>query len=153
MRFKKDPSRRVRYEWVYWCVHHSRPQNAPSDPIIPFPTGRVRFLASPGSELPGYLHSVPSGQRAFRRLVYKIDSTSPATFENEDGDEDEYEGLAYLTPPTMKPSASSVARTLVIWSPWISMVRSFTVPPVLHADRNFFATFSICESGRWVAKS
>jgi hypothetical protein len=59
----------------------------------------------------------------------------------------------HLTPPTMKPSASSAARTLATWSPWISIVRSFTVPPVLHADRSFFATFSMIEAGRWVAKS
>ena len=36
-----------------------------SDLIIPFPTGRVRFLASPGSKLPGCHHLVPSGQKAF----------------------------------------------------------------------------------------
>jgi hypothetical protein len=57
-------------------------------------------------------------------------------------------GADYLTPPTTKPSASRVSRTLAIWSPWISMVRSFTVPPVLHAARNIFATFSICEGGK-----
>jgi hypothetical protein len=34
-----------------------------SDLIIPFPTGRVRFLASPGSKLPGCHHLVPSGQK------------------------------------------------------------------------------------------
>jgi hypothetical protein len=32
----------------------------------------------------------------------------------------------YFTPPTMKPSASSAARTLATWSPWTSMVRSLT---------------------------
>jgi hypothetical protein len=53
-------------------------ENVPSHPIIPFPTGRVRFLPSPGSKLPGYDHLVPSGQNAFPRPVHKIDSTSPA---------------------------------------------------------------------------
>jgi hypothetical protein len=60
---------------------------------------------------------------------------------------------AHFTPPTTKPSASSVARTLATWSPWISMVRSLTVPPVLQAARSFLATFSIMEAGKWVAKS
>src|SRR5215469_5029879 len=32
-------------------------------PIIPFPSGTVRFfLDPPGNKLPGYLHLVPSGQ-------------------------------------------------------------------------------------------
>src|ERR1700751_5414371 len=51
-------------------------ENVPSHPIIPFPTGRVRFLASPGSKLPGYDHLVPPGQKAFPRPVHKIASTS-----------------------------------------------------------------------------
>jgi hypothetical protein len=50
-------------------------RNVHSDPIIPFPY-RVRFLASPGSKLPGYGHLVPSGQKAFLRTVRKIDSAS-----------------------------------------------------------------------------
>jgi hypothetical protein len=54
----------------------------------------------------------------------------------------------HFTPATRKPSASRVARILATWSPWISMVRSFTVPPVLHAVRSFFATFSMIETGR-----
>ena len=91
MRFKKDPSRRVRSDLVYWADHHLKVQGCSFDPIIPFPTGRVRFLASPGSELPGYLHSVPSGQRAFLRLVDRIDSTSGLPTALEDEDDDEYE--------------------------------------------------------------
>src|SRR5215469_11669822 len=61
--FKKDPSRRVRYELVYRCVHHSRSQNVPSDPnhIRLGGDGSI-FSVSPGSKLPGYYHSVPSGQ-------------------------------------------------------------------------------------------
>jgi len=59
----------------------------------------------------------------------------------------------YRTPPTTNPSASRVERILATWSPWISMIRSFTVPPVLQAARSFFATFSMTETGRWVAKS
>ena len=54
----------------------------------------------------------------------------------------------HFTPATRKPSASRVARILATWSPWISMVRSFTVPPVLQAVRSFFATFSMMETGR-----
>ena len=53
-------------------------ENVPSHPIIPFPTGRVRFLPSPGSKLPGYDHLVPSGQNAFPRPVHKIDSITRA---------------------------------------------------------------------------
>ena len=60
--FKKDPSRRVRSELVCWHVPMQALRNVPSDPIIPFPPGRVRFLASPGSKLPGYLHLVPPGR-------------------------------------------------------------------------------------------
>src|SRR5215469_9157842 len=45
MRLKKDPSRRVRSELVYWRVRRSRPQNVPSDPIIPFPNRTVQFSA------------------------------------------------------------------------------------------------------------
>jgi hypothetical protein len=60
---------------------------------------------------------------------------------------------SYRTPPTAKPSASSVALTLATWSPWISMVRSLTVPPVLQVVRSFLATFSMMETGRCVAKS
>jgi hypothetical protein len=40
---KKGPSRRVRYELVDWRVHRSSSQNVPSDSIIPFPNGTVRF--------------------------------------------------------------------------------------------------------------
>jgi hypothetical protein len=48
---------------IYWCVHRSRSEDIASKPVIPFPTGRLRFLASPGSKLPGYHHSVSPGQK------------------------------------------------------------------------------------------
>jgi hypothetical protein len=47
--------------------------------------GTVRFLASPGSKLPGYHRLVPSRQKASPRPVYKIDSTLHRQIE--DGDE------------------------------------------------------------------
>ena len=94
--YKKDPSRRARSEFVYSHVHQSRLRKVPADAFIPFPTGRVRFLASPGSKLPGYHQLVPSGQKAFLRPVRKIDSTSLHTAGVEDEDEDEYENDSVL---------------------------------------------------------
>ena len=62
MRLKK--TRPVGYG-LSWSTPRSpfKVEERSSGPIIPFPTGRVQFLAFPGSKLPGYLHLVPSGQK------------------------------------------------------------------------------------------
>jgi hypothetical protein len=90
--FRKDPSRRVRFELVYWRVHRSKSQSVPSDPIIPFPNGTVSiYLHFQAVNCLAILHLVPPGQKPFLRPVHKIDSTSRNVFEDEYEDEDEYE--------------------------------------------------------------
>src|SRR5215469_9812818 len=79
MPVKKDPSRRVRYELVYRRVQRSSSQNVPSDPIIPFPNGTVRFFcASPGSKLPG-LRRAQSSATITSSLRYKNLSSDLST--------------------------------------------------------------------------
>src|SRR5215469_9807743 len=63
MRLKNDPSRRVRFELVYWRVHRLRSQNVPSNPIKPYPTGRSLFCREAATQ------NSPYGTKATRHTV------------------------------------------------------------------------------------
>src|ERR1700751_3280761 len=65
---------------------------SPGATVHTVPYGTNLFRAGiPGSELPGYYHSVPTGQKPPDTCL-EIDSTPP--FENEDDDEYEDDELA-----------------------------------------------------------
>ena len=62
---KNDPSRRVRSELICSRVQPPMWEKVASTPNHTVPYGTGPFLQpKPGSKLPGYLHFVPSGQRA-----------------------------------------------------------------------------------------
>ena len=46
-----------------------------SDPITPYPTGRIPFCSLPGNKLPGYFHTVPPGRAASFTVFQAIPRT------------------------------------------------------------------------------
>jgi len=82
MRLKNDPSRRVRFELVYWRVHRLRSQNVPSNPIKPYPTGRSLLRREAATQ------NSPYGTKATRHTVQqKWTQHQTNLFEDEDENE------------------------------------------------------------------
>ena len=71
---KKEPSRRVRCEPDYSTCSPLKVQNLPSDPIIPFPTGRTFFFKIPGTS---YLATIIQSLRDSKPLRHLSSKSTP----------------------------------------------------------------------------
>jgi hypothetical protein len=60
-----DPVPEGRYDSAVVRILCLRYRNSSALPNRTVPTGRISFFLSPGSELPGYDHSVPPGTKTF----------------------------------------------------------------------------------------
>ncbi len=74
---------------MYWLP---QVEERPVDPIIPSLRDGAPFGTVPGNKLPGYHHSVPSGQQPPLPVhIFESKSLRSPAFEDEDDDENENE--------------------------------------------------------------